>query len=243
MRCWRNSVTAAVSTDGGRTFRRPEGGHLVATPPYRFDGEIGRHTGYFSPTNIVEHDGWRYAMFSAARLGAQAHGPCVMRTRTPADPASWRAFDGRDFTVAFADPYAGDVARPEDHVCAPVGLGRLVTPLGSLVRHEPSGLFLLTMAGVRRETGEEGFFVAASPDLIAWSRPHLVAARPVRNPPGECRPVSFDYPSLIDPDSPDRNFATVGSAANLYFVESHADDCRSGPRRDLKRVRVRIGAD
>src|ERR1700758_457625 len=45
---------------------------------------------------------------------------CPMRTANILDPASWRGWDGKDFTVTFVDPYKGPVAEPKAHVCAPV---------------------------------------------------------------------------------------------------------------------------
>ena len=80
IRCWRNAVTFALSNDGGRSFRQPDPpAHLIATPPYRYEGDVGRHVGYFSPTNIIRHDGAYFALFSAAAYGDQEWGACLMR--------------------------------------------------------------------------------------------------------------------------------------------------------------------
>ena len=44
-----------------------------------------------------------------------------MRTNRLEDPRSWRAWDGREFSVAFVDPYtAAPGTNPAKHVCAPV---------------------------------------------------------------------------------------------------------------------------
>jgi hypothetical protein len=245
MRCWRNSVTFAVSRDGGFTFSEPEPpGQLVATPPRPYEGDIGRHVGYFNPSNIIEKDGYYYVFFSASEYGAQQGGACLMRTKTLEDPRSWRGWDGRDFTVRFIDPYRERVDDEKRHVCAPVGRGRLLTPVSGVVRHEPSGLYLMTMAGVRKPAPDaepvSGFYVAASRDLITWSEPTLAWKAQVYPRRGACDSVLANYPSLIDPASTSRNFETVGDAPMMYFVRNTLHDCKPGQDRDLVRQRVRI---
>ena len=44
-------------------------------------------------------------MMTSAPQGDQQAGVCLMRTDRLDDPASWRGWDGRDFTVKFTDPY------------------------------------------------------------------------------------------------------------------------------------------
>ena len=48
------------------------------------------------------------------------------------------------------------------------------------------------------------------------------------------------YPSVIDPDSPSRNFETSGQHVYLYFVRIHMEDCRPTAYRDLVRVPIEI---
>jgi len=155
LRCWRNSVTFAMSRDGGRTFVAPTPPtHLVATSPRKYDVDFGRHVGYFAPTNILERDGFYYALFSASTYGPQKYGVCVVRTDRLRDPSSWRAWDGRDFTVRFVDPYRETVVDEARHVCDPVGRGRLLTPLSGVVRHAPTGLYLaISNCSTRSEDG------------------------------------------------------------------------------------------
>ena len=141
--CWFNSLTLAVSSDGGRRFRRAPG--VVAELPYRYE-EVGRgHHGYFNPSNIVSLGEAQYMMAFATQAGVQREGNCLLRTTDVGQAGSWRAWDGAGFGASFADPYAGPVADPAAHVCAPVGAGKLRWPVTSLVRHAPSGLFIATM--------------------------------------------------------------------------------------------------
>ena len=50
----------------------------------------------------------------------------------------------------------------------------------------------------------------------------------------------FAYPSLLDPDSPSRNFDTVGDRAYLYLTRFNMTDCKLPMNRDLVRYPVKI---
>lgn len=231
--CWWNSVTATVSTDGGQSFAPPR---YVAGLPYRYQGDLGHRVGLFSPSSIVEREGWYYAMLFAEPFGAQKRGVCVMRTRDLAAPASWRAWDGKGFTAAFADPYA-DAADPAAHVCAP--LPRLFGTVTSLVRHRFSGLYVALMQG--RPTGKPGgVYAATSADLVTWSDPRLVWEAPPAFAPDCGNRYAYDYPSLLDPASPSRNFEDIGETAFLYLTRDALDGCKPGTERDLVRLPVSI---
>lgn len=235
MSCWYNSVTGAVSHDRGYSFTRAEPPrHLVAAIPYRFDGQRGQHVGYFNPSNIVTRDGYQYTLVFATRVGAQQPGPCLIRTDSPDDPGSWRAWDGSGFSVAFANPYRPEVDDGATHVCTPVGRGALNAPVSSVVLHEPSGLYVATMA----QSG--GVFVSTSPDLIAWSKPRLLWAAVIAGRQSCGDGMVVNYPSLLDPSSRSRDFATTDGAAYLYFTRFHLEKCGLGMDRDLMRLPVRI---
>ena len=244
MRCWRNSITFAASHDGGRSFAAPDHPrNLVATPPRQYEPDFGRHVGYFNPTNIIEREGFYYAFFSAAAYGAQKYGACVMRTDRLDDPSSWRAWDGAAFTIRFINPYHESDGDEASHVCEPVGSGRLITPLASIVRHEASGFYLMMMAGTRKLGSQQhpvqGFYVASSKDLISCSEPELVWATSVHPVAGSCASLT-NYPSLIDPTSTSRNFESIGDRPYLYFVEQIQHGCQVGQERNLLRRPVRI---
>lgn len=246
--CWFNALTAAVSRDGALTFQ-PAGTApaLVAALPYRADEMLGRPAGYYNPTGIVADGNALFFMAFASARGAQRHGNCLFRTETIEDPSSWRAWDGRGFSVRFANPYApgapeGDARAA--HVCAPVGAGRLQWPVTALVRHAPSGLFIAVMQGGphRPEHAEPapGIYVSTSPDLLAWSAPAFVmpGIGHGRFRCGDERPIA--YPSLLDPDSDDPSFATVGETAWLLFTRFNVPACRITSDRDLVRIAVAI---
>lgn len=242
--CWYNALTAAVSIDSARSFR-PLGSppHLIAALPDTADAVRGAPGGFFNPTGIVRHGDALYMMAYASGRGAQSRGTCLLRTRAIDDPASWRGFDGTDFTVRFANPYAG-MADPSSHVCAPVGRFRLQWPVTALVRHQPSGLFIAVMQGrphrPDRDEPASGVYVATSSDLLNWSAPAFVlpAIDHGRFRCGGPRPLV--YPSLLDPASPSRSFDTVGDTAQLYLTRFDVPDCRIHGSRSLVRIPVTI---
>ena len=236
MDCWFNALTAAVSHDGGRSFQRAPGHALVATLPYRFEQLGLGHHGYFNPSNIVSFDGAAYMFAFATRANAQQEGNCLLRTTRIWQPESWRAWDGTDFAVAFADPYTEQV-EPERHVCSPVAPASLRWPVTSLVRHRPTGQFIATMLNGARGGG---VYYATSPDLVHWSPPALLmpaiglgAWTCADSPP-------IFYPSLLDPASADRNFETVADAPVLFATRFKITSCRTSMDRQLIRWSVHI---
>lgn len=239
MRCWRNSITAAVSTDGGASFRLSAAppDHTVATLPYPYSGDAGRRTGYFAPTNIVRHGDHWYAFFWAERFGAQKRGACLMRTDNLADPQSWRGWDGKSFTVRFVrDGQADDP--PDAHLCAPVAPGVLQGTVRSIVRHRASGQFIATLAATR--DGQTGIWTATSPDLLNWSKPQLLWTAPLLFRYGCGDAAAFDYPALLDPGSQSRNFEDIGGTAYLYMTRLNLTGCKITWNRDLVRMPVEI---
>ncbi len=242
--CWYNALTAAISTDRALRFR-PLGAppHLIAALPDTAEAVRGAPGGFFNPTGIVRHHGALYMMAYASGRGTQPRGTCLMRTHAIEEPSAWRGFDGTDFTVRFADPYAG-VADPSSHLCRPIGRSRLQWPVTALVRHWPSGLFIAVMQGRphRPDHNEPapGIYVATSSDLLEWSAPAFVL--PARGHGqfrcGDAPPLA--YPSLLDPASPSRSFDTVGDTAQLYLTRFDVPDCRIHGSRSLVRIPVSI---
>ena len=120
--CSMYSITQIVSHDGGNSFRYGAGNHLAATLPYRFNPQPGQtaSTGMITVSNIISRDNFFYAYVAVRGAGAQKSGSCLMRTATLLQPQSWRAWNGADFDVEFADPYGAEPIAPEEHLCAPV---------------------------------------------------------------------------------------------------------------------------
>lgn len=236
-KCSYVTFLSARSQDGGRTFatQSPPGGVVVSTP-YVYEPDMG-FAGYMNPSNILQAGSYFYVAFGAMPYKAEVGGICMIRTQTPFDSASWRAWDGHDFTVSFIDPYIEQRADPAKHVCAPLNGALKGFQAVSLARHEPDGLFImvgLKDAGARH--GRAGFlapYVSTSFNLMDWS-----PAVPLLSPEDEERLGSAWYPTLIDPVSSDRNFSTIGDSPELIYV--HFNDHNDSRNRDLLRVPVRL---
>jgi hypothetical protein len=243
MDCWYNTITYAVSTDGGRSFKAPPGPErFVAGVPYRYDPTRGQRSGLFNPSNIVRRGDHFYTMMTSAPQGEQRAGVCLMRTDRLDDPASWRGWDGRDFTIRFTDPYRTPAtATGKPATCAPIpGLTRL---MASLSLHRPSGVYIGLFTH-RGKTGlgiepVDGVYYATSPDLIAWTPPRLLFPTPTTLDKG-CDTMPVVYPSLIDPDSPSRNFEDTDDDAYIYMTRITMEGCKTGWTRNLVRLRVHI---
>ncbi|TDR93695.1 hypothetical protein [Enterovirga rhinocerotis] len=236
--CWYNTVVAARSMDGGRTFERASPPVVVAAPPFRQEVGQGRHRGFFNPSNIVAHGRHRYMMVSTTGWPGQASGPCLFRTADPADPTSWRAFDGKEFSIRYGDPYRSDAKPAPCRVIAP-----FPAPVGAIVRHRGTGAWLAVFQakGDGGRFPQSGFYTTASRDLISWDKPRLLLAGPTLYD-GACDSggTLINYPSLLDPKAEGRNFDDVGDSADLYYTRLVVDGCKTTSDRDLLRRHVAI---
>jgi hypothetical protein len=218
-RCWENSITAAVSDDGGYHFHNVDKkNRVIAELPYKYKGDQMGPFGYFNPTNVVKNKQYYYFMFSAIdRFDADRSGVCLARTENIDDPASWRAWDGSGFNVSFLSPYTKPQLAPAQHTCSPLAKGRLFFSLGSLLWMPSANRFLLVMRLQRWDRAVEraptGAYLSTSDNLIDWSVPTLLLADEA-TPNGSF--IAQAYPSIIDPASPDQNFSTVGNSALLF---------------------------
>ncbi len=239
-KCWYNSITTATSTDAGESFSQPAApAKLAATLPYQYVPDAGPF-GVFQPSNIVEKDGWYYAMVMVGSYQRQQYGSCLIRTRNLAEPSSWRAWDGSDFTVGFVDPYPSPPLNVANHLCEPVDVGDIETMTHSLTYNTYYDRYMLVgvsgeYLSSRRRT-VWGIYFALSKDLIEWTRRQLIAEveLPWTFECGDRNPIY--YPSVLDPDSGSRTFASVGRRAYLYFTRLKYPDCVPALERDLVRI-------
>lgn len=238
MDCWWDSITYAVSHDGGNSFGQPPPpANLVASLPYQFarGAEQGK-VGYQAPTNIVQAGSFYFILINTWKYRAQEFGACLLRTTDPFNPQSWRAWDGSGFDVQFVDPYRMTVADPDRHVCQPVAPRELPTVEG--IRYLPAaGVYVATELAPDRRFGTPGFYLNTSRDLLHWSAPTLLSTKEdlfAAEPPGRW---DYLYLSLLDPGSTDRNFATVGNTPYLYYVRLdrlHPPFARTLMRRQIR---------
>ena len=238
MACWYNSVVAASSEDGGRSFRRDSPPVVVAGPPFRQNVGQGRHRGFFNPSNIVGDGPARYVLISTTGWAGQSSGPCLFRTETIGDPSSWRAYDGRSFTIRFGDPYRAEQKPAPCRSIAP-----FPAPVGALVRHRGTGAWIAVFQASRDSIrfAEPGFYTTSSRDLLRWDEPRLLMAGPtLYDDPCKSGGRLIAYPSLIDRTAKGRNFDDVGDEAELYFTSLRVEGCGVTSDRDLIRRKVTV---
>jgi hypothetical protein len=247
--CWYNADTFFMSQDGGYHFTSPKvPPSFILGLPYKYQVNQGPE-GYSVDTNIVKAGEWYYAMVTSwpwppncgdgkgARPCLVPGGAAPIRTADVLDPASWRGWDGKDFSVVFADPYRGPIARPQDHIYQPVPHMDYVNAINF---HEASHQFIATLWDPwNTAMGPPGLYFSTSPDLIHWSKPALAITQNQllqREPEGNW---SYAYFSIIDPKSTDLNYSTVTDDPYLYYVRSDEDH---GPyKRVLFRQRIKLG--
>jgi hypothetical protein len=243
--CWMNSVTSAVSTDGGMTYAHAAPpGHLVATVPYTYTKDVPSY-GYSSPSNIVKlPDGYYYALFRVEPYKAQPAGTCAMRTTNLADPKSWRAWNGSSFSTQFIDPYRSSLPAAE-HICQPVGYDEIDKMTESLTFNTWLGAYLLIGSDRQYDPTLDrdvyGLYYSTSADLIHWTPRALLmeAETPSTYQCGDEDPIQ--YPSVLDPNSQSRNFETTGRTMNLYFTRDHFNQyCVQSLDRDLVKIPIEI---
>jgi hypothetical protein len=236
--CWWNVITFAVSHDGGNSFAQPKPpANLVASLPYQFaKGTEHGPAGYLSPTGIVRLGSYYYAMINDWHRQDQKYGACLIRTADPFNPQSWRAWDGSGFNVEFIDPYVVTDANPAQHVCQPVA--PTLGTVDSLSYLQASGVFVATQMVHDARFGPQGVYLNISADLIHWS-PSVRLVDTAALVAGE-RPGKWDYNylSILDPASTDRDFVTITSAPYLYYVRS--DMVHPPLTRTLMRRQIRL---
>jgi hypothetical protein len=235
--CEYDSDTYHQSNDGGyhfESFKAP--GNFIAGIPYKYEIDRGP-MGYSVDTNVIEYEGWYYAVATdwtwppncAGSTGPHRclvpTGGAPLRTTNVFDPASWRAWNGTDFSMSFVDPYIGPVSHPEEHVYAPVPYMGFVNAI-NLYQVSPGRTVVIATLWDYwdNELGPEGLYFTTSTDLIHWTKPRLAATLKqitANDPKGSWL---YAYFSLLDPDAPDKNFSVVGDNPYLYFVRLNANN-------------------
>lgn len=235
--CWYNSILAYRSRDGGLSFEKARP-LVVASAPFGQDKEQGRHRGFFNPSNIFSDGTYDYFFAATTGWAGQKFGACLFRSRDPADPGSWRAYDGHAFSIRYADPYAG--AAPLPKPCAPIA--PFVFPVGAVVRDGTSGRFIAVFQATRddKQFPVDGFYYATSRNLTDWSAAALLlAGTTLFTDLCTAPPSVIAYPSILDPRARGRNFDNVDGEAYLYYTMIETHDCGTGRRR-LVRARLSL---
>ena len=242
--CWYNTITALISTDGGATFQpaAEPPGHFVAGLPVQYEAGEGPY-GLRAPSNMLQGpDGFFYAFVNLASERSERQYVCALRTKDLGDPASWRFWNGSGFEGRFINPYLEPDADPAEHLCQPYFPEEIGHALNESISYN-TALEQFVLIGISADhiDGREvwGFYYSFSRDLTEWTRRELIMeiALPwTVDLPGS--DLSYLYPSLLDPDSTDRNFGTTDETAYLYFTRNNFG--HGSLDRDLVRVPVQF---
>lgn len=238
MACWHNAVLSFSSGDGGRNFSMDKPA-VVAAPPFPQSAHQGRHRGFFNPSNIVSDGRFKYFLASTTGWDGQPYGVCLFRSPNPHDSASWRAYDGGDFTIRYTDPYA-QTGAPAPKPCAIIE--PFLFPVQSLTRHRPSGQWIAVWMATRneRQFPVDGFYYAVSADLKSWTLPKILrAGATLLSSP--CSGELIAYPALLDETSQGRNFDNIGDSPWLFSANIETEGCNTG-NRILIRERMTVSA-
>lgn len=233
--CEYDSDTYHFSTDGGYHFATPAvPGNFLVGIPYKYEIDDGP-MGYSVDTNIVQVDGWYYAVATDWTWPPNCYGNkgphrCLVpnggapiRTLDVLDPSSWRGWSGTDFSVSFVDPYLGAVSNPDQHVYTPVPYMGFVNAINVYQPennvYRSANLVIATLWDYwDNELGPPGLYLTTSTDLVHWTTPTLVvtvAELSANDPKGSWL---YAYFSLLDPTAPDLSFSIIGENPYLYYV-------------------------
>lgn len=238
--CWYNALLMGISTDGGVTYKSlgEPPSNLVAALPIPYEAGAGPY-GVFEPSNIIKKDGYYYLFVRIDEYKSDAQRVCLMRTDNLNNPASWRAWDGSDFTIETVNPYTEPEKAKSARKCAGMdsNLGMVETSITFntyLNRYVMVGISTDNFSSSREIWG---VMYALSDDLIHWDRRTLLFEMelPWTYQPGDGN--IYLYPSLIDPDSPSRNFETADDTAYIYLTRFYED---FHLHRDLVRIPVQF---
>lgn len=232
--CRYGALLYLMSHDGGYSFRKNP--TPLAAVPAQQSAVQGKDVGFFQPSNIFERNGWKYVFVRTSGGGRQPPATCLMRAKNAGDPSSWDIYDGINFRPALFDPYRQKFSdRP---ICAQIsGLNGLVW---SVLTSRISGALIAVLTVIDPSTHSIQLATSTSNDVLHWSKP--VYARGIKLQWGEWCPTPpyLIYPSLLDPQSSSRNFATVGRSADLFLTRIRIRNCRLTMDRDLVFMRAQL---
>jgi hypothetical protein len=234
--CRYGSLVHMISDDGGLTFRKTQSRPLAA-PSQRQSAGQEHIVGFSQPSNIFEHDGWKYVFILSDGGGRQpSGGTCLMRSRQPMDPKSWTIFDGQDFRPSSFDPYRDDEqAAP---ICARIP--RLNGLVWSVLNVRGSGILVALLTIIAPETNAVKLATSTSFDALHWSP--LMALPDIDMQWTNRCPKSpmMHYPSLVDVTSSRRNFDDTGFYPQLFLTLIDIDHCKFTMDRRLAVLQAKL---
>jgi hypothetical protein len=240
--CWYNSVTLARSIDGGRSYSHAAARRQLVAGPLRPYQQGTEPVGVFTPSNIVTGPDGAYYALVRIRDPDGTRGTCLLRTKRIGSPAAWRAWSGDGFGGVLRNPYR---SRPGGgSACAPVSQGNIAEMTESLTYSYALGRYLLVGLAppgpLSIGAKVTGIYFSTSSDLVHWT-PRTLVTPAVTVQSYVCGgPSPIAYPSVVDPGSSSRTYATSGRTPFLYFTQFHYTRCHQTADRDLVRVALEI---
>jgi len=246
-RCWYSAITLAQSSDGGDTFLNSSSpGRVIVAPPMKFSMSFTRPEGAFVPSNIIHVGGSFFFLVSMSMTEGGKAGECLFRSDNIMDASSWRAWDGKSYSIHLEDPYKRHVDKAEfssenitaQNLCEPVK-SLAAAPVRTLLKLSKGGYLAVSVAAVTSNPNVPTVVAQTSQDLINWSRPVEVVSVPIYEANGGRKGRSaFYYPSLIDPNSKSPSFDSIdGSEVYLFLTRMTYG---AGVDRDLVRIPLKI---
>jgi hypothetical protein len=233
MLCWYNTITNYRSTDGGASFtkRKP----LFAIGPYlRFSGSVGKHIGFYNPSNIIKQGDFLYTFVFTNGFSKQTAGVCLFRSFI-GDRTKWYGWRSGKFDVIMADPYSKINL---DRNCEV--LKNLESVVGSVVWNEESHLFFAATSSTSPVDGSVRISYSSSVDMLNWLKTKTLIDVPTMWSKDCNDKFRYGYPSMISKTPLDRNFSVTGPNGYLFMTRFHVKDCKLSEVRDLVRLKYRI---
>jgi hypothetical protein len=238
-KCWVNNIIEATSSDMGASYvLLPPNRRTVASLGTNYSASTIGRFGAFTTSNVVGAGGFFYFITWAEGTGIQRPGNCLLRSATPFDAESWRAWDGTQFIT--------DMHSPTSPVpCLPVDSTALPNEVRSLSFDIPHKVWIAVFASRQKLIGDmlpiPGFYYTTSPDLIHWDKNN----RRIMPAPTVAREQQLEYmvayPSLLDPSSKSQNFETIdGDTAIITFTVKHLSHGSGTMNRDLQYVLLHV---
>jgi hypothetical protein len=234
MLCTYHAVTTFRSDDEGSSFRRV-GKIPIAASRARYNRAANRMTGFRHPSNIILREGFYYTIIEATPEAEQKGGNCLFRTPDIADPTAWTYLTKNGWQPSSYNPYQSDSPPTPCEV-----ISHLNGITWSLLRREATDEFVALLTVKSSQPDRVDLALATSKDLVNWSRPtpfHTIVAA-WNNVCSE--PYRYNYPSIIDPASPSRNFETIGKTALLFMSRIHMTKCSQTMWRDAVAYKISI---
>jgi len=234
--CWYLSIVGLEANERDLSFRLlPRDQRLVAGSNRRFDTSI-KAAGFQTVTNTVFDGDHAYFIAwteDAAEPGGR--GNCLFRAPRNDLVNGWRMLSNGRFADS-PDPYPTEGQEPVQARCDRLGGPDMSGKARSLVWLEGKRQWMFVWMARGKQVGA---FYATSPDLRNWSSAALLV--PLDPFWGTTETGTFyDYPSVIDHDSPSPNFQTAGEGFYLYMTRLNWQEKRSTMDRDLVRFRVTV---